>query len=194
MTKQYRIIYVDPPWTYRDKAKAGNRGSAMQYRVMTLAELKQLDVARLAAPDCLLAMWWVPPQPREALELVDAWGFKLRTMKGFTWHKLTKRGMSHFGLGHWTRSNTEDVLFATIGRPQRVNKGVRQFVSALTRGHSRKPPEVRNGLVKLMGDVPRIELFARERVPGWDAWGDEVECDITMPIRKTFTRLPQRKT
>lgn len=172
LTGKYAIIYADPPWTYRDKANAGKRGASHKYSTMTLDEICALPVADIAADDCLLALWWVPPMPREALRVVEAWGFKLKTMKGFTWHKLTKRGGDHFGMGNWTRANTEDCLIATRGKPKRISASVRQFVESPIQEHSAKPREVRDRLVQLLGDVPRIELFARTTSPGWDAWGD----------------------
>lgn len=175
LTKRYEIIYADPPWTYRDKANAGERGAEYKYPCMTVAELCALPVWELAAPDCLLAMWHVPPMPAEALRVIDAWGFELKTFKGFTWHKLTVTGKDHFGMGNWTRANSEDCLFAVRGRPQRVNKGVRQMIHAPVREHSRKPDEARERLVTLMGDVPRVELFARQATDGWDVWGNEIE-------------------
>lgn len=170
----YQLIYADPPWTYNDKAAAGQRGAGFKYDLMTIEQLKQLNVGEIAAKDCLLAMWWVGPMPQEALDLVRAWGFTLKTMKGFTWHKLTKHGKDHFGMGNWTRANTEDCLFAVRGKPKRVNAGVRQIITSPIREHSRKPDEVRDALVQLMGDVPRIELFARQQHPGWAAWGNEL--------------------
>ncbi len=171
--KRYSLIYADPPWSYRDKGNAGRRGSSHKYECMTLDEICALPIMQIAAADCLLAMWWVAPMPMEALRVVEAWGFKLRTMKGFTWHKKTKNGLSHFGMGHWTRSNSEDCLFATRGKPRRVNAGVRQLIEASIGRHSEKPAEARNRLVRLMGDVPRVELFARGAVAGWDVWGLE---------------------
>lgn len=173
--KKYSLIYADPPWSYRDKGNAGQRGSSHKYACMNLTEICALPIASIAAPDCLLAMWWVPPMPREALMVIDAWGFRLRTMKGLTWHKKTKNGLSHFGMGHWTRSNSEDCLFATKGRPKRVNAGVSQIIEAVKGRHSEKPAGARERLVRLMGDIPRIELFARAEVAGWDVWGLEAE-------------------
>lgn len=176
---KYKIIYADPPWVYRDKCHSGERGAGYKYNLMSPVELAELRpfIDEIADEDCLLAMWWVPPQPREALALVDAWGFELKTMKGFTWHKLTKNGKDHFGMGHWTRANSEDCLFAVRGKPKRICAGVRQMIHAPVREHSRKPDEARDRLVQLMGDVPRIELFARQNHPGWTAWGDEVNLD-----------------
>ena len=176
---KYQLIYADPPWQYKDQAKAGHRGACHKYEVMDLEAIKQLPIKQLADPmGCLLAMWHVPPMPQEALEVVVAWGFQLKTFKGFTWHKLTKHGKSHFGMGNWTRANTEDCLFATIGKPTRVNASVRQFIQAPIGQHSEKPNEVREKLVQLLGDVPRIELFARQAFPGWDVWGNEVNSTI----------------
>lgn len=176
----YKIIYADPPWSYKDKANAGKRGSGHKYDIMTVEEIRSLPVNDIAADDCLLAMWWVAPMPFEALSIVEAWGFKLKTMKGFTWHKETKFGKSHFGMGNWTRANTEDCLFAVKGNPRRINAGVRQYVSSLRREHSRKPEEVRISLVTLMGDLPRVELFARQKTEGWDVFGNEVEESIEL--------------
>lgn len=173
LTKKYDLIYADPPWQYRDSANAGKRGAVHKYNVMTLDQLCELPVPAIAADDCLLAMWWAPPMPREALAVVYAWGFELKTMKGFTWRKLTKHGKDHFGMGHWTRANTEDCLFATRGKPRRASAAVRQLIHAPIREHSRKPDEARYRLVKLMGNVPRVELFARETAPGWNCWGNE---------------------
>ncbi|GAH38927.1 unnamed protein product, partial [marine sediment metagenome] len=121
-----------------------------------------------------------------ALAVVEAWGFKYTTC-AFTWVKLNPTGELlrkgkhvllvkgiYSGLGFWTNGNAELCLFAKQGRPQRVARNVKQIVIAPRGRHSAKPPEVRDRIVRLMGDVPRIELFARERVPGWDCWGDEV--------------------
>lgn len=163
MSGRYKIIYADPLW--------------LDKRAFSLENLcaMRVFIDTLAADDCLLAMWWVPPQPAEAMALVEAWGFKFKTMKGFSWRKLTRYGKEHFGMGNLTRANSEDCLFATRGKPQRVFAGVRSVINAQVREHSRKPDEARERLVQLLGDVPRIELFARQRTTGWSAWGDELD-------------------
>lgn len=116
MTGKYTLIYADPPWTYRDKAADGDRGAGFKYPVMNVLDICRLPVWDLAADDCLLAMWWVPTQPVEALKVVESWGFRLMTMKGFTWHKTNKhKGNSAIGMGHMTRANSEDCLFAVRG-------------------------------------------------------------------------------
>jgi len=139
MSGYHQILYADPPWIYRDQCHAGKRGAVYKYPVMDAAALAALRpmIDQLAAPDCLLAMWWVPPQPAEALQLVAAWGFKLKTFKGFTWHKLTKNGRDHFGMGSLTRANTEDCLFAVRGKPKRQSAAVPQLIHAPVREHSR---------------------------------------------------------
>ncbi len=179
----FDLILADPPWVYNDKATAGDRGAGCKYDVMTSAEIAFLPVREIAAVNCLLAMWWVGPQPREALEVIDGWGFELINFTGFTWHKLTKTGKSAFGMGHWTRGNCENVAFARRGRPKRVDAGVSQFleeieydayVNAEIGRHSQKPLEVHRRLERLMGQCRRLELFAREAQPGWTAWGNQL--------------------
>lgn len=186
----YQLIYADPPWSYRDKANAGKRGASHKYSCMTVPEISALPISEIAAPDCLLAMWWVAPMPLEALRVMDAWGFSLKTVKGITWHKLTKYGKDHIGMGKWTRANTEDCLFAVRGKPKRVDCGVRQFLEAKIGRHSEKPAEARERLVRLLGPVPRIELFARARVSGWDAWGLEAKESASPKETITFAQRP----
>jgi N6-adenosine-specific RNA methylase IME4 len=185
MSERFQIIYADPPWVYRDKGHAGERGAGYRYALMSPKQLAALRpfIDSIAAEDCLLAMWWVPPQPAEALQLVRDWGFDFKTMKGFTWHKVTKNGKDNFGMGNYTRIGaSEDCLFATRGRPKRVSKGVRHMIHAPVRAHSQKPDEARTRLVELMGDVPRIELFARQKTPGWSVFGNEVESDVKLEV------------
>lgn len=178
---KYRLIYADPPWQYRDKANDGNRGAGHKYDVMNVQDICRLPVWDLADPDsCLLAMWWVPTQPVEALKVVEAWGFRLMTMKGFTWHKVNKhKGNSAIGMGHMTRANSEDCLFAVRGKlPERMDASICQHFTAPRMEHSAKPPIARDMLVRLLGDTPRCELFSRHKVPGWDMWGNECESDF----------------
>lgn len=183
---RYSLIYADPAWSYNDKANAGKRGASHKYPCMSLADICALPVADIAADNCLLAMWHVPAMPAYALAVVEAWGFRLATMKGFTWVKTTVNGKQHFGMGNYTRANSEDCLFAVRGRwnDLRVSRAVRQVITAPVRAHSQKPDEAAERLLQLVGDVPRIELFARVRRPGWMAWGNEVEGSIQLPISR----------
>jgi N6-adenosine-specific RNA methylase IME4 len=179
-TGPYSLILCDPPWQFNDKCNAGNRGACHKYPVMDVRDIMALPVAALAAENCLLAMWTVGAQPQEALDVVKAWGFEVKTTKGFTWHKTKPSGKEHLGMGTLTRANTEDCLFAVKGKPVRVSASVRQFYSGPVMEHSRKPSVFRERLVQLLGDVPRIELFGRERADGWHSWGNEVDSDITL--------------
>lgn len=118
-------------------------------------------------------MWATYPKMQEALDLIEAWGFTYKSI-AFQWVKQNRSGNGFFfGLGRWTRGNSEPCLIAVKGKPKRISASVGQLVFSPLRKHSQKPPEVRDKIVELMGDLPRIELFARETAPGWDAWGDE---------------------
>lgn len=166
----YNIIFSDPPWTFRDGANAGNRGAVHKYPCMSLKELCELKVADLAAADCALFMWAPCALLPDALNLVGHWGFRFRTV-AFVWTKTTKHGKPFIGMGSWTRSGSELCLLGVRGKPKVVSHSVLQVIAAPARGHSRKPDEVREKIVQLLGDLPRIELFAREVIPGWDSWG-----------------------
>lgn len=121
---------------------------------------------------------------REALELIEAWGFKYKTI-AFNWIKQNKSGAGLFwGLGNWTRSNSEICLLAIRGKPKRISAAVHSVVMAPVQKHSQKPDEVRERIVKLVGDVPRIELFARAAAPGWDCWGNEAPQNNTEIIKQ----------
>lgn len=170
--KRYSVIYADPPWSYRNK---GTRAAAdRHYSTMSIEEIKALPVAEIAAEDCVLFLWATFPMLPEALETIKAWGFTYKTV-AFVWVKRNKSGKGWFwGLGNWTRSNPEICLLAVKGRPRRICAAVHSVIEDPVSKHSEKPKEAMERIVKLLGDIPRIELFAREKVPGWDAWGDEV--------------------
>lgn len=170
----FRIVLADPPWNYRDKNSNGKRGAAHKYACMTTEDVAALDVASICAPDCALFLWSTEPMIREAFRVIDAWGFEYKTF-GFLWAKRNKlRNTPFFGLGHWSRANTEPCLLAVRGKPKRASADVSQFVWSPVRRHSEKPEIVRDLIVRLCGDLPRIELFSRHVVPGWARWGNEV--------------------
>jgi len=153
---------------------------------MTLADICALPVPDLAADDAALFLWVTMPMIREGLAVIDAWGFTYKTC-AFTWIKMNGRSRLFFeptnvfvGLGRWTRGNAELCLLATRGKPKRVSAGVRQVVLSPRQKHSEKPAEVRDRIVALMGDLPRLELFARHATPGWDIWGNEVDGSIDL--------------
>ena len=170
----FSVVYADPPWRY-DFCRSHRREIENHYPTMTRDEIAGLPVARLAAPDAVLVMWATWPKLDWALPVMEAWGFTFRTV-AFVWVKTSSNGLA-WGMGNWTRSNTEMALLGTRGSPKRASASVHQVVMAPRGRHSAKPAEVRDRIVRLMGDVPRVELFARERVQGWEAWGNEVEAN-----------------
>ena len=171
--KKYKIIYADPPWSYKDKALAGNRGACCKYPVMSIDEIKNLPVKDIADDDCILFMWVTFPKLNECFEVIKEWGFEYKT-NAFTWVKKYKNGDNFMGMGRWTRANAEICLLATKGKPKRVNAGVRQIIESVPEKHSKKPDIVRDKIVELCGDLPRIELFARNETYKWEIWGNEV--------------------
>ena len=177
----YNIIYADPPWRYEQRKVQG--AAENHYPTMSIDELCALPVPELAAKDCALFLWATFPQLPEALRLIHAWGFRYKTV-AFVWLKRNRKSPSWFyGMGYWTRSNAEICLLATRGKPKRQSAGVHQFIISPIEQHSEKPDEARDKILALMGDLPRVELFARQKTPGWDAWGNEIASDITLAER-----------
>jgi N6-adenosine-specific RNA methylase IME4 len=177
----YSVLLADCPWSYN---VAGGRGAAdKHYSTMSLAELCMLPVEQLAAPDAVLFLWGVWPQLLEAHAVMKAWGFAYKNC-GFVWIKTNKLQPTPFvGLGRWTRGNSEFCLMGVRGKPQRADAAVQQIVDdslvvTPINEHSAKPQEVRDRIMQLMGDVPAVELFARNRDPRFDVWGNEVESTI----------------
>ena len=176
--KKYNIIYADPPWSYSDQGCQGTM--ANHYKGMKLKDICGLPVAELAADNAVLFLWTTYPMLTEGLKVIESWGFKYKTI-AFQWIKLNRKAPTPFyGLGRWTRGNTEPCLLATKGKPQRIANDVFQLIQQPLTRHSEKPQEARDKIVKLVGDLPRIELFARQKTEGWDVWGNEVECDIKL--------------
>lgn len=168
----FKVVYADPPWHYNDSNNQGQRGAAHKYALMPPSEIAALPVRNIVARDACLFLWVTMPQLPVAFGIMEAWGFKYKTV-AFTWMKTTSTGALFFGLGHWTRANAELCLLGTRGKPKRVSASVSQAVMSNVGRHSTKPPLVRHRIVELCGDVPRIEMFARENTPGWTTWGTE---------------------
>jgi len=172
--KQYGVIYADPPWyfkTYSNKGK--DRSPEKHYPCLSLADIISLPVSKLAKDDAVLLMWVVDPLLDQAFKVIDAWGFKYKTV-GFTWAKTNKDKMGFFtGLGYWTRANPEMCLLATKGKPKRKSMSVKQLVVKERGRHSQKP--LLHKEIEALVDGPYIELFARQKpYENWDYWGNEV--------------------
>ena len=177
--RKYQVIYADPPWKYDDKIGTKMGGYDKYYKGMALEEICSLPVEDIAEENSILFLWTTMPMLPRAFEVINSWGFSYKTV-AFTWVKQNKKADTIFkGVGRWVQGNAELVLLSTRGKPKRVSKSVPQIVMSHRREHSRKPDEVRENIVKLMGDVSRIELFARQKTEGWDVWGNEVESDIS---------------
>ena len=181
MSLKYQIVYADPGWHYKNKALAGNRGACCKYRVSSDRDIIDLPVANIVADDAWLFLWITMPKLFTAERVIKAWGFEYKT-NAFTWVKRNKCADSPFwGMGSYTRANAELCLLATRGHVKRISADVHSVIHEPVREHSRKPDEARKRILRLCGDLPRIELFARgPAVDGWDVWGDESGNNSTL--------------
>jgi len=181
--RTYDIIYADPPWDYKGQKQhtgAGgpdSGGAVNHYSCLKLPQLKQLDVPGVASENCLLFLWSTNPHLDQAIELMKAWGFSWATV-GFVWDK------QRVNPGFYTMSQCELCLIGKRGKipKPRGARNVRQLVSAIREGHSVKPAEVRRRIEEMFPAQTKLELFAREKVPGWDAHGDEVSGGVVIPF------------
>lgn len=179
--KKYQVIYADPPWSYNDKMAGHSFSLDHEYDTQSKDWIEKLPVGSISADNSVLFLWAVSPQLPEALQVMKAWGFKYTTV-AFCWSKRTTNGKEVSNLGRWTMGNIELCLLGVKGRPNklRLDKSVKQLVIAERTKHSKKPDEVRKRIVQLFGDLPRIELFAREKTEGWDIWGNELPNDVEL--------------
>ena len=153
-------------------------GVSNHYETMTIKEIENMSdiINKIAAENCLLFMWVTFPNLKEGIEIIEKWGFIYKTL-GFSWIKLNKKNKKpFFGIGFYTKSNCEVCLIGIKGRPGKIikSKKVSSCIISERREHSRKPDEARERITQLVGDVPKIELFARQQVEGWDCWGNEI--------------------
>jgi len=179
--KKYQIIYADCPWDYFNGG-VPQGGVNAQYDTMKLADIKALPIATISATPSILFAWATYPQLPEALSVISSWGFTYKTT-AFTWIKLNANNMGvFFGIGYYTKSNAEICLLVTKGNAHSLVKdnSISQVIMTPKTKHSRKPLEVRERIVQMLGDIQRRELFARQKVEGWDCWGNEVESDIEL--------------
>lgn len=180
-TKKYNIVLADPPWKYHPPTRKDyTRGPELHYPTMTTPDICELPVKNIADKDSILFLWATFPKLPDAMKVIAAWGFTFKTV-GFVWIKTNRRANTLFwGMGGWTRSNAEICLIATKGSPKRISSRVHQIIISPVEEHSKKPDETRDRILRLVGDLPRVELFARQTAPGWDVWGNEVESTIAL--------------
>jgi len=178
--KKYSIIYADPPWYFNKRANVGKfgGGSYMKYPLMKEGEIIEMSpfIQHITAKNCALFMWTTSYHHKSAYKVMEHWGFEPINY-GFVWMKINKGdGKPRFGTGFYTKSNIEICLFGRKGKMTPITNSIGEMIIEPIREHSRKPDIVREKIVDLFGDLPRIELFARQRTEGWDTWGKEI-CD-----------------
>lgn len=180
--KKYNIIYADPAWQFGSKELQKYNGKRFRpleevYMTDKTSDMKTWGdtIKKISENDSAIFMWTTDAHIKEAIELMESWGFKYVTV-AFIWAKTTNTGKQVCNLGAWTMKNCEICLFGTKGRMLKYKKSnkVKQLFYAERTEHSKKPSCVRDFIEELFGDIPRIELFARQYADGWDCWGNEV--------------------
>lgn len=174
--KKYNIIYADPPWQYNESW--GNGAAKHHYETMRFIDIKALPIQNICEDNCHLYLWVTNPFLQEGLELCKAWGFEYKTL--LTWVKTNKDNSRRMGLGYYFRGVTEHIIFGVKGKLPRLDKSVLNIFDAQFQRHSTKPQFARDLIIRTSGDLPRVELFARQKAIGWDSWGNEVESDINL--------------
>lgn len=184
--KKYSIIYADPPWNYGDRRK-GCGGAKDHYPTMKVNDICNLPIQEITAENAALFLWVTFPNLPEGLKVMNSWGFKYKTL-GFSWIKTNPKSKNpFFGIGYYTRSNCEVCLLGIKGKMKPISNKISSVIIAPREEHSKKPDIVREKIVELFGDLPRIELFARQPTPGWDVWGNEVQSDIILCPKSSGT-------
>ena len=182
--KKYNVIYADPAWRFSQginrrkdiREKFGtNEELSIQYPTMSDKEIIELNVADYADDNCVLFLWTTDAHLEVAIKAINNWGFKYKTV-AFTWNK--KRGF----MGKWTVKQCEICLLATKGTAHKLLKSFKEksYLEENKTEHSKKPNEFRKRIERMFGDVPKLEMFARTRAEGWDAWGNEVESSVAL--------------
>ncbi len=182
LTPPYNVIAADPPWTYAFTTRTsevpgtGWRGGVENhYPGMTMDEIRALPVGDLASQNAVLWLWVVNAMLPACLDVVGAWGFEYRSV--LTWAKTTREGAPFTGMGYWMRGATEHCILAVRGKPRPLRRDVPTWFAAPPGAHSRKPDEAAR-IFETYTVGPRVELFARGRRAGWDAWGLEADAPL----------------
>lgn len=168
--QRFRTILADPPWDIGQKD--GRYGAGKHYDLLTLDRIKDLPVADLAEENAHLYLWVINGAIREGIEVMEAWGFTYRAP--LTWIK------PRYGLGQYLRQQTEHLLLGTRGQAPVKFRGQGTWMYAPLQEHSHKPEE-QYAVIERLTDGPYLELFARRRRPGWFAWGNQIDADISIP-------------
>ncbi len=189
--KKYQIIYADPPWEYgnysntkdmrsfdHEKGCFDSKFKISPYKGMAIKDILALPVKGITKENTALFLWVTYPCLPWGLDVIKAWGFEYKTV-AFTWVKRNKNNPGYFfGLGNYTRANAEICLLGIKGSMKRLANNVHQVIDMPISNHSQKPDITRTNIIKLFGDLSRIELFARTKIHGWDVWGDDEKLQL----------------
>ncbi len=189
--KKYHIIYADPPWEYgnysngkdtrsydHEKGCFDSKFKITPYKGMDIKDILALPVKGITKENTALFLWVTYPCLQWGLDVIKAWGFEYKTV-AFTWVKRNKNKPGYFfGLGNYTRANAEICLLGIKGSMKRLSNNVHQVIDVPISNHSQKPDIARTNIIRLFGDLPRIELFARTRIHGWDVWGNDEKLEL----------------
>ena len=182
--EEYEIIYADPSWSYN--RNVGEGIASEEYSTLSLDKIKSFleDNDIKSKENSLLFLWVTFPMLKEGIEVLESWGFRYKTL-GFNWIKLNKNGKPFFGIGHYTKSNSEICLIGIKGKGLPIiDNTISQIIMTEKERHSKKPDIIPDLIVRLVGDRKRAELFARQKTKGWDVYGNEIKKDDTQTNRE----------
>lgn len=181
MSKKYRVIYADPPWDF--SGNVGSTGSNVKkhYETLSIKQIRDLNISEISKKDSICFLWCCEANLKEAIEILESWGFKYKTI-AFVWIK-TQNGKRVTVTGPWTLKCTELCLLGTKGSMNRfVHKRPHELIVTERQKHSKKPEEARKRIEEMFPKSSKIELFAREKSNGWDVFGNEVESDVLLDV------------
>ena len=181
--KKYSVIYADPAWQYNSKQYQDSDRDMKPldsfYATMTTKDICDMPVKNITNDDCVCFMWVTDSHLEDGLKVMKSWGFKYKTI-AFTWVKQTSQNNLCYNFSPYTLKSTEICIVGVKGKLSNVKvvNNIKGLVFAERTKHSEKPNEIRDLISKWCGNKLRIELFAREKVDGWDSWGNEIESDV----------------
>ncbi len=177
-TGKYSVIVADPPWRFDIRNEDTTKRNLLPYASMSVQEIQALPVQDLLEENCILFLWCTNSHLHEAFHVLEAWGFQYKTI--LTWIKTANGNGTHLGTGNWLRNNTEQVLVAVKGRPiVNLTNQTTALVSPVDRGkHSKKPDAFYRMIESLCPQTNRLDMFARIKRNGWEAYGLAEETDL----------------
>lgn len=187
-TKKYNVIYADPPWSYEksNSGRGGKSSAIKKYVTMTMNDIYSMPVKEMCDKSAVLFLWVTVPLLPECMAVLDAWGFKYKTM--LTWRKVMSLGM-----GYWFRGQCEHLILGVRGKVKPFYMQKANFYQCRAGKHSEKPHYFRELIMdatdKVFAEPKRLELFARSKhnlfgddvFQGWDVYGNEVNNSIQLP-------------